>query len=191
MPIAVLRGNNLDIKLRLVFQWNLRWNHLLMTRCYPLSKRSNIPIQMSSQFLKPLFYDFWGIFTIWGWGVTTMHLPHGFTPTNTCPTKNFNSSFFRIWCVWGSCKISYQQKICLGYVASKPWGWQMSIGHLWTNSTKSTWEHTPLFKLIQNITNSIQSKLSIWHDIANLNMNKRSNWKRAAFWKEAISLLLD
>ena len=37
-------------------------------------------------FIKPSLKSF----VIRGNGATTTHLPHGFTPTDACPTKNFN-----------------------------------------------------------------------------------------------------
>jgi hypothetical protein len=55
-----------------------------------IQKRGSIPTEISSQILKPLLYDFLGSFAFRGNGTTTTHLPHGFTPTNTCPTKTSN-----------------------------------------------------------------------------------------------------
>ena len=53
-----------------------------------IQKRGNKPTQINSQLLKPSFYDYLESFAIWGSNTTSTHLPHGFTPTNTCPTKN-------------------------------------------------------------------------------------------------------
>ena len=45
------------------------------------------PIHKSWNHYFVIFGDF---FAIWASGETTTHLLHGFTPTNTCPTKIFN-----------------------------------------------------------------------------------------------------
>ena len=82
MSRVVLRGTDLEIKLGLVFQSNLYSNHLQMTKCYPPSK-GNIPTQVSSQILKPLFCDFLGSFATWGNNIMIAHLPHEFTLSPT------------------------------------------------------------------------------------------------------------
>ena len=64
MPIVVLRGNSLEIKLGLVLWSNLHSYHLQMKNCTLIKKRGNIPTQMRSQILKPLFCDFLGSFAI-------------------------------------------------------------------------------------------------------------------------------
>jgi hypothetical protein len=55
----VLRGNNLEIKLGLVFWLKLHSMYLWMKKYYTRPKRGNIPTQINSQILKPLFCDFW------------------------------------------------------------------------------------------------------------------------------------
>ena len=50
----------------------------------------NIPTQINLQILKPFFCEYLGGFAIRGSVAETTHLPHGFTPPNTCPTKNSN-----------------------------------------------------------------------------------------------------
>ena len=55
-----------------------------------VQKRGNVPTQINSLILKPLFCEFLGSFAIWGAVVTTPHLSHGCTPTNTFPTKISN-----------------------------------------------------------------------------------------------------
>jgi hypothetical protein len=60
---VVLRGNDLEFKLRLVL--NLHSNHLQVSKCYPDSKEGRyICTQINSQILKPLFSDFSGSFGI-------------------------------------------------------------------------------------------------------------------------------
>ena len=99
MSIVVLRGNNLEIELGLVF-WSYNCsNRFQMTKYYAFSKRAALYI------LKPYykswnhyFVIFWRSFAKCGSGATSARLPHGFTPTSTCPSKNINGR-------------------CLGYVA--------------------------------------------------------------------------
>jgi len=87
MSVVVLRDNNLEIKLGLFYWLNIHSNHLQMTKCYPIQKRDNIPTQSTHKSWNHYFVNFWGSFTIWGSGATSVHLPHGFTSTNKCPTK--------------------------------------------------------------------------------------------------------
>jgi len=53
-----------------------KWQHVSL-----IQKSGNIPIQISSQILKPLFCLLLSSCTIWGNGGTIAHLPHGFTST--------------------------------------------------------------------------------------------------------------
>ena len=86
-----------------------------------------------------------GSFAIWGNNATTMHLPHGFTPTNTCPTKNSNGrclGYAMFECHanfqinWESLHIGInKKKTCLGYATLKPRRWQISNTCSWTGPT--------------------------------------------------------
>ena len=49
-------------------------------------------LKLAHKSWKPLFCDFLGSFAIWGDDASVAHLPHGFTPTNTCPTINSNNT---------------------------------------------------------------------------------------------------
>ena len=51
-----------------------------MTKITLIKERGNTPIQINSQILKPLFFEFMGSFVIRVSGATIVHLPHGFTP---------------------------------------------------------------------------------------------------------------
>ena len=72
-----------------------------------------------------------------------LHLPHGFTPTNTCPTKNFNNrclGYDAFECL-ANLHIIFKwfakgrnKKTCLGYVAPKMWRWQQSNMCSWIDS---------------------------------------------------------
>lgn len=65
VPIVALRGNNLGIKLGLVFQSNRHSNHLQMKQDVTLvQKRGNIRTQINSQILKSLFREVLGSFAI-------------------------------------------------------------------------------------------------------------------------------
>ena len=64
--MVVLRGNNLEIKLGLVFGSNLHSHHLQMTNVTLVQRRGNIPTQINSKILKPLFNDFWEALQIEG-----------------------------------------------------------------------------------------------------------------------------
>ena len=128
MSVVVLRGISLKIKFGLVFffyqtstQIISKWQNATL-----IQKRGNIPIQISSQILKPLISRNLGSFAIWGNGAAIVHLLHGFTPTTTCPTKKSNSrwlgyvafecdAIFQI--NWESFAHRYwPKKTCLGYV---------------------------------------------------------------------------
>ena len=144
VPIVALRGNNLGIKLGLVFQSNRHSNHLQMKQDVTLvQKRGNIRTQINSQILKSLFREVLGSFAIWGNGATAVHLPREFRLTNTCPTKNSNGiwlgyvvfechAIFQI--NWESFAHWYQQKKCVGCDALKFWKWRMSSRFSWTGS---------------------------------------------------------
>jgi hypothetical protein len=54
--IVVLRGDDLEIKLGLVFLSNLHSNHLQMTKCYPRSKAEQYRTQIISQILRPIIF---------------------------------------------------------------------------------------------------------------------------------------
>ena len=149
------------------------------------SFNDNIPTKINSQTLKPLFCDFVGNFAIWGSVATIMHLLHGFTPTDTCPTKNSNNrclgyvvfechANFQI--NWESLTNRINKKTRLGYATPKSWRWQMSSMHSWTRSTVNHLRaHYPIW-INPKTTNFVESRLSMWHHITNLNMNKRSSW---------------
>ena len=62
-----------------------------MTKYYPCSKEGQYTNSNQLTILTPLFCDLLGSFATWGSDATIAHLPHGFTPTNTCPTKIPNS----------------------------------------------------------------------------------------------------
>ena len=150
-----------------------------------IQKRGNKPTQINSQLLKPSFYDYLESFAIWGSNTTSTHLPHGFTPTNTCPTKNSINrylSYVAFECqanfqiTWGSFAHRDQHKKCLRYVAPEPQRWQMSIFGSWTDSFVNQLRAHSHIWVNPNLTNFIESKLSMWQNIANLNMNKRSSW---------------
>ena len=59
------------------------------------------------------------------------------------------------------------------------WRWQMSSFSLWADYTKNqltshyTWVNP-------KTTTCVQSKLSMWHNIVDFNMNKRSSWNNQA-----------
>ena len=53
MSVLVLRGNNLENKLGLVFEIDPPLDYLEMTKGSLVQKRSMIPTQISSQILKP------------------------------------------------------------------------------------------------------------------------------------------
>jgi hypothetical protein len=92
MSIVILRGNILKIKVKLVIWLNLHSSSSSSSSSSSLiQKRENIRTHISSQILKLLFCDILGSLAIWGSGATTTHVPHGFTTTNTYPTKNSNS----------------------------------------------------------------------------------------------------
>ena len=57
MSIAVLRGNNLEIKSGLFFyrtSTQIKWQNVTL-----IQKMSNLPIQINSQILKSSFSNFW------------------------------------------------------------------------------------------------------------------------------------
>ena len=164
---------------------NLNSNHLQMIEYYPHSKEGNTPTQINSQILKPLFCDFLGSFTIWGSGVTTTRIPHGFTPTNTCPIKNSKGrclGYVAFECHanfqinWESFAHRDQQKTCLEYAAPKPRKWQMSRFGSWTAFIVHQLRAHSHIWTNPKIANSIESKLDTWQNIANFNMNKRFTW---------------
>ena len=84
----VLRVNNLEIKSGLVFDRTSTPIFCKQQSVALIQKKGIIPTQINSQVLKLLFCDFWRMFAIWGNGATIVRLRLGFTPTNTCPTKN-------------------------------------------------------------------------------------------------------
>ena len=169
-PRILSRGKNLEMRLQLVFCLNLHSNHLQMKECYPHSKEG--PFIYSNQLtnLETInLWFFWGSFAIWGSGATTTHLPHGFTPTNTCPTRNSNG-----WCLgyvafdchenfqinWESFAHRDQQKTCSWYVVPMLWRWQMSSNHSCTSSiVKQLRAHCHIW-IDPKITNYVESKLS-------------------------------
>ena len=90
MSIVVSEGNILGISLGLVF-WggsNLHSNHLQMIKWYPCSKRGKYAYLKHLTNLETIYFViFWEACGIRGSSATSVHLPSGFTPTNTCPTK--------------------------------------------------------------------------------------------------------
>ena len=125
----VSRGNNLENKLGLVFYWAStqiisKWKKKILVQ-----KMGNITTQINAQILKSLFREFLGSWGNWWSGATVMHHPHGFTPTNTCSTKNPNNVC--LGHVAFSCQTKFQiiwessahkgstKKYCLGYTC--PW----------------------------------------------------------------------
>ena len=96
----VLRGNNLEIKSGLVFWSNLLvfWsnlysNPLQMTKCYPRSKERIYLLNTTYKSWNQCFVIFWEAlqFEAAMPQLRTFHM--GYTPTNTCPTKNPNCRF--------------------------------------------------------------------------------------------------
>ena len=132
-------GNNLEFKLGLLFYHT--FTQILSK--YQRWKEGQCTYSNQLTNLETLFCDFLGSIAIWGNNATTLHLPHGFTPTNTCPTKSSNGRCLR-YCVfechanfqinWESLAHRDQQRTCFRYVAPKPWRWQMSSMHPWTSS---------------------------------------------------------
>jgi hypothetical protein len=100
MLIMVSRGNSLELKLGFGFliEPPLKSSPIDQKNVIVIQKRGNIFSQICSQILEPLCCDVVGSFAIYGNRATITHLPHKFTPTNTCPTENSNDR-------------------CLGYVA--------------------------------------------------------------------------
>jgi hypothetical protein len=45
----------------------------------------------------------------------------------------------------------------------------------WIGFIENSLEHTPIVQSIWKWTNYVETKLSTWHDISDLNMNKRSS----------------
>ena len=86
-----------------------------------------------------------------------------------------------LWCFGKLCNLrhrchNYAPFTCLGYVAPELWRWQMSSRHSQTDSTvKQLRAHSHIW-IILKISNFVESKLSMWQDIRDLNMNKRSSW---------------
>ena len=99
----VLRCTDLEIKLGLFFSWTstqiiYKWQNITLINTW------TIYLLKSSTHLEPSIFYIWESFAIWGNGATIMHLPHGSTPTNTCPTKYSNARCLRLVCVWVSYK---------------------------------------------------------------------------------------
>jgi hypothetical protein len=92
MLIVVLRGNNLEIKLRLVFflKLNLHSNQLQMTKCYPHAKEGGHYTYCNQlTILETIVLVIFWVALQFEVGVPQLRTSHmDFTPTNICPTKN-------------------------------------------------------------------------------------------------------
>ena len=156
VSIVVLRGSNLDLKVGLVFWSNLHSNHLQMTKCYPHSKEGRYPYSKQLTYLEINFLWFWGSFAIWGSNAIIVYLPHGFAPTNTCPTKHAKGrcSGYVAFEYHAHSQINWESfahrdhKHMLRICYPKTQRWQLSSKYSWSSSTD--WEHTIMFELNQN-----------------------------------------
>ena len=106
---------------------------------------------------------------IWGNSATISHLSHGFTPTNTCPTRNSNNECLgyamfechaNFYFNWESFVDRDQQKTYLRYVAPKPWRWQISSRLLWTGSIINWFKTHSCFLINPRIANFVESNYS-------------------------------
>jgi hypothetical protein len=87
----VLGGSNLKTKLGLDFLLNRHSNHLQMTKyCLHLKEEQYTYSNQLTNLETIVYFYFWRSFATWGSGAKTVHLPHGFTLTNTYPTKISN-----------------------------------------------------------------------------------------------------
>ena len=77
---------------------------------------------------------------------------------------------------WKSLAHRDRQKNCLGYVAPKPWRWQMSsFGLLVGSIINQSRAHSHIWNN-PKIINFVEPTLSTWQSIVDLNINKRSSW---------------
>ena len=130
-------------------------------------------LQSTHKFWNHYFVIFLRSFGTRGIDDTITHLPHGFTPTNTCPTKNSKGrclGFATFECCaifqinWESFVHRDQlKKYVLWYVAPKPCRWQMSSFGSWTGFVVNQLRTHHHIWLIPQIANYVESKLSTWH----------------------------
>ena len=103
---VVLRGNNLENKLGLVFGSNLHSNHLQMTKCYLHLKEGQETFSNHLTNMKTIILRYYG--KLWN---VRQHC-HNYTPSTWIYTHqhisnfNFQRRMFGICCVWVSCKFS-------------------------------------------------------------------------------------
>ena len=113
-----------------LFLSNLHSNHLQMKNVTLIQKSGNTPLKSPHNPETIIFVIFWEALQFEAHDATAAHLPHGFMPTKTCPTKIFNGGCLGYVAFLVSCKlfisignhlhIVVNRKTCLGYVASKP-----------------------------------------------------------------------
>jgi hypothetical protein len=98
MSIVVLRGSNLENKLELIFFYQTSTQSYVNDKMLPSTKRGAIYVFNSTHksqnhcFFLNLFEE---ALQFDATVPTTTHIPYGFTPTNTCPTKNSNGTCLR------------------------------------------------------------------------------------------------
>ena len=166
----VLRDRNLETKLGLVFLPSLHSNHPQIIRCYPHSKERQYTYSNQLGKFETIILWFRGSFAIWDSDAIPTHLPHRFTPTNTCPIKNSNGKclgYVAFEChayfhnTWESFVHKDQQRTCLGYVAPKPQRWQMSnFGWKTSFIVNKLRPHSHIW-INPKIANFFESKLSM------------------------------
>ena len=141
----VLRGNNLEMKLGLVFLSNPHSSQLQMTKCYPCSKEGQYTYSNQLTKLETIILWFFGKLCNlrqWWHNCATFHIDLH-PPTHVqlkvpvvdvwdmlflSVMQNFRSS-------WESFAHKDQQQTCLGYAAHKLWRWQILSKHLWIGFT--------------------------------------------------------
>ena len=122
------------------------------------------------------FVSFWGSFAIGGSSATTAHLPHVRLKISNgrCLGYVVFECHANFHINWESFAHRDQQKNMLRVCC--PWIAEVTDVEFWFMDRFhcKPIESTPIFKLIQKITNFVESKSFAWHNMADLNTNKSS-----------------